>query len=534
MMCVRDNRPTGAKRIPGATGGPHRGMVLIFVLVVVALLTLAGLTFSELMLVERQAAELSGRRAQSRALADSGLEMARLFLAWEEEAQIEAGGWYDNPDRFGGVLILDDEDARRRGRFTMVAPRIEAGRIEAGRFDRIRFGLEDESTRLNLNCLSLADQAADSGGRQILMGLPGMTEDVADAILDWIDTDDEPREYGAEIDYYSSLDPPYATKNGPLETIEELLLVRGVTPWLLFGADANRNGYRDRSEPDPETVAEVDNSDGSMDRGWAAYLTLYSMESNLLQPDGQPRVDLGLEDMEQLHRELEQALGNPQWATFIVAYRQNGPYKGSGEGEEAPSGKIDLSKPGKFPVKTVLDLIGPRVRVTFEGDRTPTILETPFPNEPEEMSAYLPVLMDHVTATSSTTIPGRININQASATVLAGIPGMTDQIVDEILTRRQPDPADADPQRRHETWIRSEEICTLEEMKALMPFVCAGGSVYRTQAIGYFDQGGPASRVEAVLDATIRPARVIFWRDMSHLGRGYPLETLLGTEALER
>ena len=37
------------------------------------------------------------------------------------------------------------------------------------------------------------------------MGLPGMTEDVADAILDWLDTDDEPRELGAEIEYYSGL-----------------------------------------------------------------------------------------------------------------------------------------------------------------------------------------------------------------------------------------------------------------------------------------------------------------------------------------
>ena len=58
-----------------------------------------------------------------------------------------------------------------------------------------------------------------------LMAMPGMTDDVADAILDWIDEDDEPREYGAEWDYYAQLQPPYKPKNGPLDTVEELLLV---------------------------------------------------------------------------------------------------------------------------------------------------------------------------------------------------------------------------------------------------------------------------------------------------------------------
>ncbi len=43
------------------------------------------------------------------------------------------------------------------------------------------------------------------------------------------------------------LDPPYAPRNGPMETIEELLLVRGVTPELLFGVDANHNGSPTRA-----------------------------------------------------------------------------------------------------------------------------------------------------------------------------------------------------------------------------------------------------------------------------------------------
>ena len=64
---------------------------------------------------------------------------------------------------------------------------------------------------------------------------------VADAILDWIDPDDAPRPFGAEADYYQGLAVPYAPRNGVPQCLEELLLVRGVTRDLLFGADANFN-----------------------------------------------------------------------------------------------------------------------------------------------------------------------------------------------------------------------------------------------------------------------------------------------------
>ncbi len=537
----------------GRERGPRRdGVVLVLVLIVIALLTLAGFTFSELMLTERKAARLSARQAQARALANSGLEMTRLFATDEEEVQKQAGGLYDNQERFRGVLVIEDEDARRRGRFAVVAPAMD----DDGRLAGMRFGLEDVSGRLNLSVLLSADalaqslpddtdeeqpleaksaksanddedeeeEEAESGGRAILLKLPGMTEQIADAILDWIDEDDEPREYGAELDYYATLDPPYSPRNGPLETIEELLLVRGVTPWLLFGPDANRNGRIDPGEPAEVAIENVDNSDGTMNRGWAAYLTLNSLELNV-RPDGTPKIDLNQEDMQQLHQELEAVLDGYR-ANFIVAYRQNGPYSGSKPGDGSASGRLDLSKKGKTPLTTVLDLIGTRVQVKFEGDEKESIIESPFPNMPGMMGGYMSDLMDNVTVNPSPIIPGRININQASRTVLSGIPGISEETVDEIISERQPDPLEADPERRHETWILAEGIVTLEEMKELMPFVTGGGNVFQAQFIGYFDSGGPPVRIEATIDATTRPARVISWRDISHLGRGYALETL--------
>jgi len=510
-----------------AHDGRRSGMVLLIVLVMISLLTLAGLTFSQLMSTERQAAELSGRQAQALALADSGVEMARIFVGRDEATQLDLGSWYNNPDLFQGVLVVDDEQPRRRGRFTLVAPNFEDG-LPAG----IRFGLEDESTRLNLNTLLLIEEYAaqmgiENGGRQILMGLPGMDEMIADAIMDWIDPDDEPREFGAEVDSYSGLDPPYAPKNGPLETIEELLLVQGVTPWLLFGVDANRNGYVDPGEPDPDSIEYVDNSDGSMSRGWAAYLTLYSLESNL-RPDGTPKIDVNQDDLKTLYDELIDVF-EPSWADFIIGYRQNGEYEGNDESQTPIAGNIDLSARGQVTLTTVLDLIVPKVRVQYEGQQDPVVLDSPFPNDPVAMATYLPELMDNLTVyPPSQPIPGRININQAAEVVLAGIPGMTEDMIDQILSLRQEDPVDAqvNPLHRHETWLLAEGIVTLEEMKELIRYVCAGGSVYRAQAIGYFDQDGPAARIEVVFNATTQPAPVIFWRDISHLGRGYPLAVL--------
>lgn len=498
----------------------RRAMVLILVIIVVALLTLGGLTFSELMLSEHRAAKLVLQQAQARAAADSAIEAAKYFLSLPIDMQHELGGWYNNETQFRGVLLGDDADPRARSRFTVVAPTADDG----SGFTGLRYGIEDESTKLNLNALLAIEKKTPGAGKSLLLALPGMTDDIADAILDWMDPDDEPREFGAEVDYYLSLDPPYVPKNGPLETIEELLLVRGVTPALLFGADFDRNGFPD-DDNSLSNVEGVDNSDGRMNRGWSAYLTLYSLEKNT-RPDGSPKIDVNQSDMQKLYEELVEALGNEDWAAFIVAYRQNGPYTGTRPGQLISGKTPDLKQRGVVKLTTILDLIGARVQARFPGERDAVVLESVFPEIPGVMNVYLPLLMDHLTVNPQKIIPGRININQAPRAVLEGIPGMSGELVDTILSQRTVNPVERDPGRDYETWLLTEGLVSLSEMKTLMPFVCAGGAVYRVQAVGYFDGGGPSARVEAVIDTTEEKPKMIFWRDLTHLGRGFGLETL--------
>ena len=196
------------------------------------------------------------------------------MLMLDETSLDERGGIYNNQVELSGNLVVDDTDLRDRGRFAVISPN-----LDSGYYSGIRYGLEDESTKLNLNAVAERD-AQEGTGRDILLTLPGMTEEIADAILDWIDADEDMREFGAESDHYSALTPGYAPKNGPLDSIDELLLVRDVTASLLYGVDANRNNHADAVEPDSQSLLDVDNTDGTLNSGWASYLTVHSYESN--------------------------------------------------------------------------------------------------------------------------------------------------------------------------------------------------------------------------------------------------------------
>ena len=143
------------------------------------------------------------------------------------------------------------------------------------------------------------------------------------------------------------------------------------------------------------------------------------------------------------------------------------------------------------------------------------------------MAVYLPLLMDNLTVNADKVIPGRININEAPRTILAGIPGMDEDMVNEIINQRYSgtDQTDNDD-HNHETWILTSGIVTLDEMKQLMPFVTAGGDVYRAQIVGYFEDGNVSARAEVVFDATGAVPCIVSWKGLSHLGRGYPLDVL--------
>src|SRR5439155_22404073 len=65
-------------------------------------------------------------------------------------------------------------------------------------------------------------------------------------IIDWRDHEKKPEAHanGAESEYYLRKRFPYRAKDGPLDSPEELLKIRGITPALYYGVDGSP-GMRD-------------------------------------------------------------------------------------------------------------------------------------------------------------------------------------------------------------------------------------------------------------------------------------------------
>jgi DNA uptake protein ComE-like DNA-binding protein len=128
------------------------------------------------------------------------------------------------------------------------------------------FGLVDEASKLNLNTATL----------EMLENLPRMTPELAAAVIDWRDANDDVTAGGAESSTYLRLNPPYSCKNSNFESVAEIRLVQGAYLDVLFGEDANLNGVLDANENDGDASSPADNRDGRLDSGILDYLTVYT------------------------------------------------------------------------------------------------------------------------------------------------------------------------------------------------------------------------------------------------------------------
>lgn len=121
--------------------------------------------------------------------------------------------------------------------------------------------IQDESGKININLVSeqqLLALVEASGIGQPDAGI------ITDSILDWRDADTAHRLNGAEDDYYQTMNPPYKVKNGRIDTVEELLLVRGITPEYFYG----------RAE-------SASDGSGNHPYGLSRLLTVYSARSQI-------------------------------------------------------------------------------------------------------------------------------------------------------------------------------------------------------------------------------------------------------------
>ncbi len=308
-----------------------RAVILPVVLFVLLLLGLLGAMFSFRIHADVSATRVIGERMQTRLAAEAGIDAVKLLL---RTARNDPTQWYHNPDAFHRILLWangadrslagtnEEFDDTKAFRFSIVAD------DPTDDEQYIRFGISDEASKLNLNA---ADEA------QLLKLVESVVlsaeeesghspQAIVEAILDWRDPDSTPRGEAGDTEetYYKALDKPYGVKNGPFSSVEELLLVKGVTGNVLFGEDFDRNGLLTPNEDDGDITFPPDNQDGILNRGLYPYLTVMSYDENTSN-DRRPRVYM-FGDEATLQKELATVFpDNPDKIKFITAVTRTGP-----------------------------------------------------------------------------------------------------------------------------------------------------------------------------------------------------------------
>jgi type II secretory pathway component PulK len=98
--------------------------------------------------------------------------------------------------------------------------------------------IDDENSKINLSVLAneIVDSTTYYGITQRFFLNMELPMDFADIIKDWVDIDDARSPYGAESsDYYLNLESPYKAKNAAMDSIDELLMLKNITPEIFYG-----------------------------------------------------------------------------------------------------------------------------------------------------------------------------------------------------------------------------------------------------------------------------------------------------------
>lgn len=202
-----------------------RGSLLIFAVWVLAFLSI--LTFGTYRWVNSflNKTRFLERREILRTLVDSGANVALNFSNQSRGAS--ASGSFDsfaNLFDFTGMKLSGMNFPE--GSFS-IEPGLKSDRAVQQR-EKV-LGILDEESKINLNSME-----SEKVMTRFLVLAAVMPEDsaapLAASILDWIDSDEDARNGGAESVFYQTLRQPYNAKNAPLNSLEELLWVKGMTP----------------------------------------------------------------------------------------------------------------------------------------------------------------------------------------------------------------------------------------------------------------------------------------------------------------
>lgn len=304
---------------------------------------------------------------------------------------------------------------------------------------RFSVSVTDEAGKLNINTIT----------REQLLWLPDMTEEIADAILDWRDSDDEARELGVETPYYVNLERGYPARNGDFRTIRELLQVRGVTEALLYGRGGGAEAISDYNQ------------------GWIRYLTCYSYDLNV-DADGNERIDINRANERQLQEDLGLSAAQARWIT------QNRRYD------------------------SIADLLDKATSAAQGDEQSEPLTEEAFYN-----------IADRITTTRRSRIRGRVNVNTAPAWVLTALLGGNEPVAQDIAAYREGLAGGITTLAD----LRNVPSVTLDLAKEFVNYVTTRSNVYTVHVVATGDRSGLSYEVEAVVDRGESPTQILYFRE---------------------
>jgi competence ComEA-like helix-hairpin-helix protein len=466
----------------------RRGSVLVAVLWCVALLSVVvvGALYSVRMNLE--ATKNFEDKVQAHYLALAGVEKAKALLFHDAAARKKSG------KNHTGELYSETEAFRDvplgRGKFRI----IRQGTRDEG--DKIVYGIRDEESRLNINTVGVDD----------LKKLEDMPPDVIASIMDWRDGDDNPTSGGAERDYYASLKPPYVPRNGEIQTIREMLLIKGVTADLLLGEDANANGLLDPEENDGDENPPKDNHNNALEAGWSGLFCVNSVVANR-NAVGNPRVNVQTAS----ENELTGVKGiTPEIAKAIVAYRGRQKLENITDlmdvaalAPDRPQGNQpggQQNQPQPQPQQTQPDQ---------QGQQNAPVQQPVQTVGPKLISQELfEDICDDVTTDNASTLKGVVNINTASVEVLSCLSLVTRELARAIVNHRE-----SSGYYANIAGLLKVDGMTREIFKQIAPRITARSETFRILSEGRVTSTGARERMEVVVRLSGKYIDTISYRE---------------------
>ena len=439
------------------------GFMLVAVMVVIMLASMVAVSLLFRLRAEETATVASEGVEQAWATAMSGVNEAMRIIAAN---QMEAIPGKETPSLFRNRFVFDDGSDQWYYTIFSIG---EPDSVE------INNGLSDEAGKLNVNMAN----------EEMLAKLPGMSPSLAQAILDFIDPDDIPRPEGAEQEYYDTLQNPYRINNGYLSSLEELLMVRGVTGSVFYGEDANINFLLDPNENDGEERFPTDDNDGVLNNGLRRFLTIYSYELNV-DKDGLPRPNIN---------KPETIIETNDFPASLLAY-------------------LSAAIKEKKAITNIAELLEARIS-TKDSQGKSVEVESGVDKE------SLALVWDRLSTTDDEKLYGLINVNTAPAAVLKTLPMVDEALAESIESARNnlnPD------QKSTPAWLYQEGVVNADTFKAIAPYITARSKQHSFHVVGYGTPSGRYRVLEVVVDSASGTPSICYMRDITRLKLPFKIE----------